>query len=346
MHDYLFDPELVRLAVVLGIVASVVLYERFGVTAGSVIVPGYLALFLLRPVHIVATLVLALATFLLVQRRIRPSYMLWGRSLLEAELVVALALQAAWIGILYLFAPLGSDAAGMYAIGFLIPGLVASSMDKQGLRTTFWAMGLSALVVWGGLVLAEGLRDLLNLSRVLPATSLAAQTQTYAYPLDWLLAGVIVSVLLSVVLYGQGLVQLRAFDNPLRTGGFITAAYLALFLNRPADLAFVAICAGATYLIVTRFLMTRVILFGRNKLAMMFLTAFAVTWLVETLILLSGVEYVPWRGFAVIAPICIGLLSNDAERQGPLRTLAGTAISTVLVFGIVWLLRLGYSWLV
>ncbi len=121
MHDYLFDPELVRLAVVFGVVASVILYERFGVTAGSVIVPGYLALSLPRPAHILATLVIADITYLLVQRRIRPSQMLWGRGLLEAELVVALALQTAWIALLYVAAPPSPDLSGLYAIGFLIP---------------------------------------------------------------------------------------------------------------------------------------------------------------------------------------------------------------------------------
>lgn len=345
MHDYLFDPELVRLTLVFGVVASIILYERYGVTAGSIIIPGYLALFLPRPGHIATTLAIALLTYFLVQRRLRPLYMLWGRALLEAELVVALGLQVVWIGMLYLLTPLTPEVAGLYAIGFLIPGLIASSMDRQGVTTTLWAMGLSAMAVLSCLVLARGLRGILNLSGVLPSTSVRAQAQMYAYPLDWLLAGVAVSVLISMVLSGEGILHAKVLDNPLRTGGFVTAAYLALFLNRPADLAFVAVCAIATYLMVAQVFMRRTILFGRNKLAMMFLTAFAVTWLAEALVQLSGVGFVPWRGFAAIAPICVGLLANDAERQGPLRTLAGTSISTFLVFAILWLCRLGYNWL-
>ncbi len=211
-------------------------------------------------------------------------------------------------------------------------------MDRQGPRTTLWAMALSALAAFCAVVLAGGLRDLLNLGQLLPATSLRAQAQAYAYPLNWLLVGVIVSALVSMVLHGRGLLHLRVLDSPLRTGGFVSAAYLALFANRPWDLAFVALCAGVTYLIVTRLLVTRAILFGRNKLAMMFLTAFAVTWLAETGISVSGLGYVPWRGFAAIASICVGLLANDSERQGPLRTFAGTGIATALVFGAVSIL--------
>ncbi|NIQ31140.1 MAG: hypothetical protein GTN89_12380, partial [Acidobacteria bacterium] len=47
VHDYLFTADVVRLAFVLGVITSVLLYERRHVTTGSIVVPGYIAVFLL-----------------------------------------------------------------------------------------------------------------------------------------------------------------------------------------------------------------------------------------------------------------------------------------------------------
>jgi len=46
MHAYAYDTELVRIAIVLGVVVSMLFYDRYSVTTGGVIVSGYLALFL------------------------------------------------------------------------------------------------------------------------------------------------------------------------------------------------------------------------------------------------------------------------------------------------------------
>ena len=59
MHEYAYDTELVRLAILLGVVVSMLFYDRYGVTTGGAVVPGYLALFVSRPSHIVVTVVMA-----------------------------------------------------------------------------------------------------------------------------------------------------------------------------------------------------------------------------------------------------------------------------------------------
>jgi hypothetical protein len=91
--------------------------------------------------------------------------------------------------------------------------------------------------------------------------------------------------------------------------------------------------------------MKQAILFGRTKMAAMFLTGIVVTWLVEIAISFSGLDYVPWIGFNAIAPTIVALLANDAERQGPWRTLIGVSLATLLVFGTLVLIYAGYSWI-
>ena len=56
MHEYAFKPEVVRVALVVGVIVSIVFYERVQLTTGGAIVPAYLAMFLPAPIHIVTTI--------------------------------------------------------------------------------------------------------------------------------------------------------------------------------------------------------------------------------------------------------------------------------------------------
>jgi len=67
-------------------------------------------------------------------------------------------------------------------------------------------------------------------------------------------------------------------------------------------------------------------------MAVMFLTGMAVTWAAEIIVFISGIEYTPWIGFTAITPTIVALLANDAERQGPKRTIIGVVTATVIVF--------------
>ncbi|MCP4357357.1 MAG: hypothetical protein GY796_04980, partial [Chloroflexi bacterium] len=68
----------------------------------------------------------------------------------------------------------------------------------------------------------------------------------------------------------------------------------------------------------------------------MILSAITITWLVEIVIVLAA-GAAPWSQFSIIGPIIVALLANDAERQGPKRTLLGVSLITLLIFSIlVW----------
>ena len=136
MHNYLFDAELVRLSIIFGVVISLWVYNKYGVTTGGTIVPGYLALFVLRPTQIVTTLALATATYVIVQKQLRPRWMLWGRKLFESEIVVALFFQLIWVGVITLMTPYAPQITLLYGIGFLLPGIIAHDMGRQGYQRT------------------------------------------------------------------------------------------------------------------------------------------------------------------------------------------------------------------
>ncbi|MEJ7715129.1 MAG: poly-gamma-glutamate biosynthesis protein PgsC/CapC [Thermoleophilaceae bacterium] len=66
MHDYFVLPEVARVALVVGVIVSIVFYERVQLTTGGAIVPAYLALFLAAPLYIGVTLVSGYLTYLIV----------------------------------------------------------------------------------------------------------------------------------------------------------------------------------------------------------------------------------------------------------------------------------------
>ncbi|NIP86402.1 MAG: poly-gamma-glutamate biosynthesis protein PgsC, partial [Planctomycetales bacterium] len=58
--------ELLTVSIGIGLAISLLFSEMFGLAAGGMVVPGYFALFLNRPVDIVLTLIAALFTYFVV----------------------------------------------------------------------------------------------------------------------------------------------------------------------------------------------------------------------------------------------------------------------------------------
>ena len=72
--------EVVRFAFMLGVAVSMLLYERRHLTTGSIVVPGYIATFILYPMIVAATFVNALVSYLLVNKVLRRWFLLYGRT--------------------------------------------------------------------------------------------------------------------------------------------------------------------------------------------------------------------------------------------------------------------------
>jgi len=140
------DPQTCSIAV--GLVVSLIFAEIFGLAAGGMIVPGYFALVMNQPLDVVLTLAAALATYGIV--RLLARYMIiYGR-----RRIVMMVLVGFTIGGLIRATPVfAADGLGMSAypqlqvIGFIIPGLIALWIDRQGLVETLSALVTSAVLV-------------------------------------------------------------------------------------------------------------------------------------------------------------------------------------------------------
>lgn len=343
MYEYYVSDQLARLTIVLGIVISTIIYKQTGKTLGGVIVCGYLALFIGQPMHILVTLAMAYFTFQIVHNILKKRYMLNGRKLFEVEILVGLIFQVSWLVVIKLLTRVDLELNALYGIGFILPGVIAHDMGRQGASNTLSSIFLGVLVIALIIIPLSAVEQVLPVNLSLSSQTLyRAQPYRYTYPLKLLPFGIIASVVVDLLIYSR----LR-----YRAGGFVTAAYLALFAFRPLDLLFVLGCSAITFLFV-KYATSRIVLaFGRTKLGIMILTGVVIAWTLEILAAnMTDGRYIPWSGFVVIMPTIVSLIANDYDRQGPYRTLSAVSFSAAAVFLImqafVFILNvLGLQWL-
>jgi len=133
---------MVEITIGLGIVLSLILSETLGVTAGGIIVPGYIALNLHQPLQVIITL-LAAALVLGIIRGLGRFMFIYGKRRLVLALI--LGFMVGYASRNYFFSPL--EDVSLAVIGNIIPGLIASWMDRQGVIRTVSVILVTAVLV-------------------------------------------------------------------------------------------------------------------------------------------------------------------------------------------------------
>lgn len=322
MHNYGLPTEDVRLALALGVLLSILAYERWRVTGGAAVIAGYLSMFIGRPLYIVTTVLLAIVTYYVVHHFVARKMFLYGRRRLVMMVLVGMAFQFT-IGFIAFFG--SADApwlVGLYGVGFVLPGLIAHDMERQSMRLTVLTVLGTSFVTY--LLLQSFLAIKNNLPIYWNSIAFEDKTIVYSYQTQLLIPAVIFSVIVSALMFEWA---------GIRSGGFLTAGYAALFVLRPQHLLVVGLIGVATYYFVTRILIRHTPIFGRSKFAMMVLTGLVFTWSAEVaLSALTRNVFVLFAGFSVISPMIAALIANDSERQGLPKTLLGAVVATLIVF--------------
>jgi poly-gamma-glutamate biosynthesis protein PgsC/CapC len=143
--------ELLPFSIGIGLVVSVFLAEIFGLAGAGLVVPGYLALYLTQPVIVATTLAAGFAAFVLI-RAIGSFVIVYGR-----RRTVLMILAGYLMGMLARFFvhPIGSELE-FAVIGFIIPGLIAVWLDRQGVVEAICSLLTAAIIVRLILVLIFG----------------------------------------------------------------------------------------------------------------------------------------------------------------------------------------------
>ena len=111
----------------LGIVLSLVLSETLGVTAGGIIVPGYVSLFLHQPSQVLATFLVAVLVWFIIQV-LGKFIFLYGKRRIVLALILGFFFGYISRNLIFIQADLGSVAV----IGNIIPGLMEFSfIDRK-----------------------------------------------------------------------------------------------------------------------------------------------------------------------------------------------------------------------
>ena len=135
------DPEI---AIGIGIILSLFFTETLGVTAGGVIVPGYIAIYLHDPVMVLGTFFISSLTFFII-RLLSRFMLIYGKRRLVLSLLIGFFI-GFWVKENY-------TNGDLYVIGNIIPGLIASWMDRQGVVRTISVILITASIVYLSMIL-------------------------------------------------------------------------------------------------------------------------------------------------------------------------------------------------
>lgn len=135
--------ELLTLSIGVGLAAALLYGELFGLAAGGMVVPGYLALYANKPLDVGLTLVAALLTFGIL-KGLSQIAIVYGRRRTALTILVGYMVGLAfrmWIdsGV----TPFTEGAI----IGFIIPGLIAIWYQRQGVLETTLSLFTAAIMV-------------------------------------------------------------------------------------------------------------------------------------------------------------------------------------------------------
>ena len=132
-----------------------------------------------------------------------------------------------------------------------------------------------------------------------------------------------------------------ATNYGMRSGGFVGAAFIAMFMGDPWQVIVAGRDRGSFVPDRdVRLLMNHMILFGRRKFSSMLLVASSLSWV----LLWSGREFFGPEvqrhldlGSLALTPLFLpGLIANDVQRTSPRKVVLGVAMASTFVLSWTW----------
>ncbi len=304
MIDHYYNPELVRFAFVLGIVVSILFYERHHLTTGGIAVPGYLAFVIFQPLIFPAIFAAALVSYLVVHKWLARLIILPAPAKFSLTIVCSSAIHLVVDALLVSQQGIGTGTSFMTGVGYVVPGLIAHDFSRQGIVKTTTNIGISTAIVATALIAMIQIFPQLGRLHTSPVVDV--------FPID--LAFFPLLVFLSLIAW-LGLVRIHG----LRCGGFLGGAFLTLLVLQPTELARFAIAAAITLFIVRVVLDPLCILFGRRRFAAYMLVGSSTTWAafrVSELYFAGETISVLTPSFSVLGVLLTGLIAHDVDQVG------------------------------
>ncbi|MFZ5863852.1 MAG: poly-gamma-glutamate biosynthesis protein PgsC [Nitrospirota bacterium] len=144
---------MVEQAIGLGLVLSLIFSESLGLAAGGMVVPGYIALYIHQPFLVLGTIVASLLTLGTV--KVLTNYILiYGRRRIVFSIILGFLF--GWLAKNVFIVSFPDYTVELKSIGYIIPGLIANWMERQGATKTLCIMVTTAVIVRLILMLISG----------------------------------------------------------------------------------------------------------------------------------------------------------------------------------------------
>ena len=125
---------------ILGIIISIIFYEMTDITPGGIIVPGIMVLYINQIDRIIYTFIISLVTYFIVTL-LSKHIIVFGKRKFALMIIISLLINLLFGYGVKIFTINMLDFA---IIGYIVPGLIANEMSKQGPLKT--ALGLTIVV--------------------------------------------------------------------------------------------------------------------------------------------------------------------------------------------------------
>jgi poly-gamma-glutamate biosynthesis protein PgsC/CapC len=145
--------HIASISIGIGLVISLVFSEMLGLTAGGMVVPGYIALYLDRPLVIIFTCLVSYLTYFIVHA-LSAVTIIYGRRRTVLMILVGFALGTLLRSFGSVELPMAT--VELTSIGYIIPGLIAIWIDRQGLVESLSTMIIASVIVRLLLILITG----------------------------------------------------------------------------------------------------------------------------------------------------------------------------------------------
>ncbi|MFN3235342.1 MAG: poly-gamma-glutamate biosynthesis protein PgsC [Gammaproteobacteria bacterium] len=138
--------EPLTLSIGIGLIIGLLFAEFFGLYAGGMVVPGYVALDLYHPGTVALTLVDAIVIFIIV-RAMSRYLIVYGRRRIALFMLLAFILGEFFRQMFSSYFVVEQIGNIYTIIGYIIPGLIAISIDRQGVVETFSTLLTASVIV-------------------------------------------------------------------------------------------------------------------------------------------------------------------------------------------------------
>ena len=274
---------------------------------------------------------------------LRKHFMLYGKTKFTLMALISISIQTVMLKL----SPSGpwlweSNIPLFVGAGYVVPALIAHDMGRQGIKQTTKAVLLAGVIVALPIALALALQ-LKGVNDLAPLAGFG----TMSIDNRWIPTAVLLSAAAS-----WGVAQ----HYNLKSGGFVGAAYIGMFMGDPYQVLVAFTVAIVTFLVVRYGLMNVLILFGRRKFSAMLLTSSMISWT----LLWAGPSFLSVRvtnhldlASMALTPLFVpGLLANDMDRTSPLRVVTGCGLAAAFVVPTTWWIQslveggsLGLPWI-